>query len=403
MLVARPEDQILICAARPSLRADTTERLRQLLRPDLDWKYLLATAERHCVIPLLYCHLSNTSAGLVPVEALSQLRDADQQNTNSNLFLTGELIKLLDVLEANGVPAVPFKGPTLALQAYGNVGQRQYGDLDILVKRQDVLAVKTLLASQGFTPRPELSSAQQAALLRFDCSHNFANEKNVWVDVHWDFVAPYLSVRLDTDQLWDRLEPIAINRREVTTLSPEDLLLILCVHGFTHFWERLAWICDVASLIESRKDLEWELVLQNANRLGVRRILMLGLFIAADLLEATIPTKIWQIAKADVTVKRIAAQVREQLFAEQSASPGFLGAISNLRMRERKRDRLRSCFTLIATPRSYDWMFLALPDSLFFLYYPLRPLRLAAKYGAKLFKGSADRRTSAKGDQPRGN
>ena len=208
--------------------------------------------------------------------------------------------------------------------AYGDVGRREFGDLDILVKKQDVPAVRELLVSEGFTPRPDLSAAQQAASLRFDCSHNFANEKNIWLDVHWHFVVPSASVQIDTDELWNRLQPISVNRRELKTVSVEDLLLILCLHGFTHFWERLGWIGDVAAVIESRKEIDWPLLLKNADRMGSRRILSLGLYLASNLLGASIPPDIWTIASADATVVALAKQVQRGLFTEGSEAAGIL-------------------------------------------------------------------------------
>ncbi len=131
------------------------------------------------------------------------------------------------------------------------------------------------------------------------------------------------------------------------------------------------------------------MVLQAANRLGMRRILLLGLLLADGLLGATIPAEFRQAADADAVVKKLAEQVQEQLFVERNAPPGlFRGAILVLKMRERKRDMFGSCLRLILTPRSYDWMSLPLPDWLFLLYYPLRPFRLAGKYCAKFLKGS---------------
>lgn len=396
---ARPENQLLICVARPSLDSATVEEVRQLLRRDLDWDYVLAVAHRHCVIPLLYHHLNFIASAAVPPQVMSRLRNRDCENTTSSLFLTGELLKLLDVLEAHDIQAVPLKGPTLALAAYGDLGLRQFGDLDLLVRKQDVLSVKELLIRRRFKPKPELTDAQEAALLRFDCSHNFVSE-NACVDVHWDFVAPYYSFGLEVNQLWKRLEPMTIGSKQVLTLSTEDLLLILCLHGFTHFWERLGWICDVASLIDNRKDIDWELVLQNAARLGSRRILSLGLFLANELLKAPVPEEVWEALPPDLTVRTVAEQVQEQLFGGADRSRGFIdGVLLHLRMRERKRDRLRSCLRLAVTPRNYDWMFLPLPDWLFFLYYPLRPLRLAGKYGAKLMSGSHGGENSIKKDQ----
>src|SRR5207253_3860426 len=125
-------------------------------------------------------------------------------------------------------------GPTLALQAYGDVGLRQFADLDILLRKKDVPRVKELLLAKGFKPMRELTKAQESALLRFDCAYNFDNGHSVVLDMHWRFVERQFPFGMDTDRLWDRLEPVTISGKELLTLSAEDLLLILCLHGFTH-------------------------------------------------------------------------------------------------------------------------------------------------------------------------
>ncbi len=389
MLIALPEDQILVCVARRSLDLAAAANLRQLLRTDVDWNYLLLMAERHRLVASLLYHLVNECPEEIPANVNSTLEKLTQENTRSNLLLTGELLKIIELFEGHGIAAVPFKGPTLALWAYGDVGRREFGDLDILVRKHDVPAVIKLLVSNGFTPRPELSAAQQAAKLRFDCSHNFANEKNVWLDVHWDFVVPSAAVQIDTDKLWDRLQPIPINQRVLKTVSVEDLLLILCLHGFTHFWERLGWIADVAALIERQEKIDWPLLLKN-----------LGLYLAKNLLGASVPADVWTSAPADATVVALADEVQRGLFTEGTERIGILSELRlNLAMKEGKRDKLRSCIRLLATPRVDDWKLLPLPGSLFFLYYALRPFRLTGKYAAKLLRGSADPETSPNGNK----
>ena len=389
MLAARSEEQLLVCVARRTLATEVSDHLSQLLQGELDWDYILKMADRHCLVPLLCRHLNATDPSLVPPHVRGRLERDNHQNTRSNLLLTGELLKVLELFEQNGVPVVSFKGPSLALRIYGDVGLRQFGDLDILVHRKDILKVKELLISRGFKSMLALTESQQAALLRFDCAYNFDNEQGVMLDVHWDFIERHFSFDIDVDRLWDRLEPVTINGKELLTLSSEDLLLILCLHGFTHLWERLGWICDVASLIDSRKDLNWQLVLENANTLGARGILSLGLFLAGDLIGASIPEQVSKALQPDSKVRKLAEQVREQLFTERRAPAGvFAEAVTLVTLRERRRDRLRAVLRLAATPRSYDWMFLSVPDSLFFLYYLVRPLRLAGKYGAKLLRGS---------------
>ncbi len=383
----RPENELLLRLARPDRNVARAERVARLLRADLDWDYLIALADRHGVMPVFDYNLSSMGTGLVPVQVLAKLRDYNQENTRHSLFLTAELLKLMDLLETHGIRAVPFKGPTLALYAYGDVALREFSDLDILVHRQDVLKVRKLLVGEGFKPTPELTSTQEAALLRFDCAYNFSNDKNVVFDVHWNFAAPH-SFALDLNGLWGRLETVTIGGKQLPTLSGEDLLQVLCLHGFTHFWERLGWICDVAGLIELQKDIDWESVVNNTTKQGSRRILSLGLMLASDLLEAPIPLEVLQIEQKDVVVRTLAEDLKRRLFAGEPSSSGIIdGALLQLKMRERKRDRIAFGLRLAATPRVYDWMLVPLPNWLFFLYYFLRPLRLAGKYGLKLLNG----------------
>jgi Uncharacterised nucleotidyltransferase len=391
MTMGRPEELILICVARRSLNASATEQLRLLLRGQIDWDYLLTIANHHSLIPLLYQHLSTVDPSSISETDMLRLRRENEGNTKTSLLMTGELIKILACLEAEGVQAIPFKGPTLALRAYGDVGLRQFGDLDILVRRKDIHRLKEILMAHRFAPRPELTKTQQAAQLRFDCAYNCESLQGVMLDVHWNLFERHFAFDIDTDRFWDRLEPVTISGKQLMTLSTEDLLLVLCLHGFTHLWERLGWICDVASLIESREDLNWQRVLANATTLGSRRILSLGLFLAADLLGATIPDEVLKSVPTDPKVQKLAAHIREQLFKERSAPASVLAeALTLVSLRERRRDRLKACLRLVTTPRRYDWMFLSVPDSLFFLYYLVRPLRLAGKYGAKIFSSHED-------------
>src|SRR5260370_31279030 len=124
----RHEHQILILIARRGFAREASDQLCELLQADLDWEYLLRLADRHCLIPLLYVHLNEAASSSVSPQVMSQLRNVNHRNTRSNLFRTGELIKVLEFLEANDVQAIPFKGPTLALWGYGDVGLRQFGD-----------------------------------------------------------------------------------------------------------------------------------------------------------------------------------------------------------------------------------------------------------------------------------
>lgn len=371
MSFARIEDRLVVCAARPSLDAAGEGQIHALLRHELDWLHVLISANRQGVIPLLEKNLAHRE---VPPDIATELRNWKQEIFTFNLFLSGALIKLLDLLEAHGVQVIPFKGPVLTLQAHGDLGLRQYKDLDILVRRNEVEKVCRLLRAEGFELAPDLTPAQKAASLRFGCALTFIDARNVIVDVHWRVAERHLGIELSTNQFWTRLERVNLGNRTLLTLSAEDLLLVLCCHGYAHAWDRLAWVCDLGILIERRTDLDWSYVFERARRAGVLKILLLGLSLARDLLHVTLPPEANRGLEHDEVVRTNARRMMVELFAPNDHPAKFSLLSQHLRMRERMQDKLRGFFATIVIPREYDWMFASVAAP---LYYLIRPFRWA--------------------------
>jgi hypothetical protein len=372
MSLTRPENQIILLAVRRHLDAAAEEQLRRLLREDLDWLYLLTAANRQGVVPLLQKNLANRE---VPPAVTTELQEWKQEIFTFNLFLCGELVKLLDLFEQNGIEAIPFKGPAVTLQAHGDVGSRQYKDLDILVHKNDVDRVSHLLRDRGFQPTQHLTPSQEAAQLRFGCATTFTDARGVIVDVHWQVAERHLGIQLATDDFWSRLESVEIGGRTLLTLSAEDVLLVLCCHGYAHSWDRLGWICDVGMLVESRRDLDWAKLLDRARRSGLLRIVLLGLVLAGELLQIELPAEANRELEQNNSIRAIADEIIGKLFLFTEYVAG-LSVTEHLRMRERKRDKLRTLFALFLMPREYDWMFVSTPAA---LYYAVRPFRWTAR------------------------
>ena len=386
----RPEVELLLCCARTCINSETAERIKALLQEDIDWDYLLRTALWHGVMPLLYLNLNATYPEAVPKAILDQLQNYFYANAQRNLFLTGELLKLLNLFAAHEIPAIPYKGPVLAALAYRNLAFRVFGDLDILIQRQDALKVKALLVSQGYRRSLEQPTiAQEAMWFQTACEYNFvSNDGKVMVEPHWDIARPKFCFLLDPESLWERLEPISLAGTMVPTFRPQDLLLIVCMNGTKDAWKSLKQICDVAELIRTH-EMDWELVMKQARLLGSERMLLLSLFLASDLLGTALPEKIWQRLQAEPSVKSLAAQVRERLFVEVDNSPRFEDSnfsLWDIRVRERLQDKVRYCLTVVFSPNEGDAALLPLPPSLYFIYYLLRPIRLAIRYGLALLR-----------------
>jgi hypothetical protein len=397
---SRPEIELLLCCARSSRDPETADRIGALLEEKMDWEYLLRKAGEHGMRPLLYWHLDAARPELVPEAILEQLRNHFRANNMHNLSLTAELLRLLEAFKARELSAVPFKGPVLSASAYGNLALREFVDLDILVRKRDIPEARESLLSIGYRQLTRLlTDAQEAAFLESRREYVFARTDGAVVELHWA-VAPRLhSFSLDTGRLWERLGEISLGGNTLLTLSPEDSLLILCMHGSKHLWHRLAWVCDVAELIRaSEAEMDWEWLMGQASASGGERMLLLGLFLANDLLGAPLPKGILRRAQTDPAVKTLAARVRELLFQDvdeiRGALEGPLGEFSfnprfiafRVKMRERLRDKVRYLIHAILVPPVEERNFLPLPRFFAPFYYVLWPIRRAWKYIRKLSK-----------------
>ena len=386
------EVALLLCCARTIKSAELDARIKDLLSKGMHWEYLMRMAQRHGVVQLLAWHLNAAHHENIPEKVTHSLREHFRANTLQNLVKTRELLELLDAFEAHGISAVPYKGPVLAAAAYGNVALRQFGDLDILVHRRDVYEAEEVLVSLGYRPQHSLGRTQKEAFLRSRIEHVFTSaDGDSIVELHWGIAERELSFPLDVERLWERLEVVPLGGREVPIFSAEDSLLILCAHGSKHLWERLGWVCDVAELVHSHPELVWEQSFVQARALGGERMLLLGLFLARELLRLDLPAWVSAKADADLTVRALATKITERLFCEGHGTSSLLEDSyfqpMYLEMRERVSDKVRYCVRKATTQTVEDWNLLSLPKLLSFLYLPLRLVRLASKYGRRSLGG----------------
>lgn len=336
----RPEIQLLLHCTRTKMENDRAQLVRALLRQNLDWAYLMKEATRQVIRPLLYANLQGMPPDPEVTPFLSELHQYYCDNATRNLFLANELIRLINLFEQHGITAVPFKGPVLAASVYGSLSLREFADLDIFVHKHDLTAIKKILLTEGY--QLSCNENQEAFYLKYKHHFPFLHPKTgIFVEIHWNLTKPYWSFKFYQESLWERLKPVAIADASVWDFSAEDLLLILCMHGTKHGWERLAWVCDVAELIRAKEDLDWDWVMEQAKRTGILRMLFIGFSMARDLLETTLPHDILTRMHADSASRSVVAKLEQQIFSGVSKmkTPYYF-----IQTRERLRDKIRAFF-----------------------------------------------------------
>jgi len=337
-----PELEIMLCCAQSQVKAEKADRVRDLIAQGIDWQFLIERTVYHKVLPLVYTNLKTICPRAIPTDALTELHHLFHWVAQHNMRLSGELVRALKCLGEQNIAAVPYKGPVLANALYGNIALRQSSDLDILVLQQDVLRVKALLISLGYQPKLGMTAAQEQSYLNSNTEHTydfFHPGKQIAIELHWR-IEPKYSAVIEPHHFWHKLELTNFAGVTIANLPLEEWLPILCVHASRHIWERLMWLCDVAELLEVQPDIHWQTILAQADQLGYKRILLVGLYLTHRLLEAQLPPEVLREIIADRQVERLTSKLCRNFAAGIEADQEFLGTtLYHLQIRERFQDK----------------------------------------------------------------
>lgn len=307
-----PEARFLIQCARASISEVARRRIREAAQAPMDWPRLLDLARYHGVGPLLCRTITAVCPDLAPKSSLVALRRATQAGMLLNRVFSQELVRLCRAFSENGVPVIPFKGAALAAMAYRDMSLRDFDDLDFIVSQARLSDAQHVLQSYGY--RPLNPSRDEFQMSHFDEPYHLYLHENsrVLVDLQWVMAHELFSFRLDRADLWDRRIPVSIGGKQISTLAPEELLIILCVHGSKHAWERLKWVVDVAELLRVQQ-VNWKRVFAAADMWDCHRMLLLGLRLAHRLMDTPLPPNILRAVHSDVHIPPLADRMPKSL------------------------------------------------------------------------------------------
>jgi hypothetical protein len=376
-----PEKQLLACCARTHVQPATAARIRELAGSSLDWDYVLAAAVEQSILPLLERNLRSAAGGVVPVAYVEQLQTAARTNAMRCLAQTSELVRVVHLFESRGIRVLPYKGPVIAAQAYGDLAARQFEDLDVVLEQRDIPAADAAIRSLGYEPKFSwIHSPDRNSIVPGEYNY-FNSARQSILELHTEATLRHFPARPPLPELFARAVRIDLSGHGVPTFRAEDALPVYCVHGAKDFWERLLWVADVAELVRSCPGLDWDSVQRTSQQLRAARMLHLGLALAIGVFDATVPPEILARVKADVAASILAAEIAGRLLGR-----GAPERTARERFRYRRRtvegiaEGWRYALRLTFAPAEEDWQQKqstrgGVSNSV------LRPIRLLRKYG----------------------
>ena len=380
------EFRILLEAAHVRMTAHRIQLLAEMLQEPFDGEHLVALARRHEVHPLLERALSRVGfARDIPWR--SKLRIACQETLARNLILLGELERVLPILHDAGAPALTLKGPSFAREVYGWVGLRTSGDLDLWIRKGDIQTAVDALAVHGYRPWAPLRRDQVARLGHFEKAGNLVREGRsipLHLDLHWDVAGPEVAVTADLEGIWRRAENASALTGTSATFAREDLLLFLLIHGYSHNWDRLKYLCDIDACVGRPGPLiDWTQVARRARVWKVSDIVERGIRLSAALLGTPLPDIASGCLSGEYWVSdrlRDPATFFEMRQKKWSSTIG--GWADRIGGRRGQQNRLRQILASFH-PRVADLLVWPRGAGMVWLYWLLRPLRLSGRVVAE--------------------
>jgi hypothetical protein len=375
-----PEWELLLAASSADSGERVLDRIRRLLEKPVEWETVLSLADKHGTSSLLYQNLLRLG-NMVPSSVLARLRRCYEGNVFKSLFLTRELVRIVDWLGRLGIDAVSYKGIVMSEVYYGDLALRQSGDMDLFVRKRDVGRIKDALRELEYTTRlvirDELLEDYTAA--GYEWTFDSPAGPNL-LELQWALQPRFYAVDFDMDGLFERAVTVTIAGHPVKTPSPEDLLLVLSVHAAKHVWGRLIWLRDIAQILK-RENLNWDWVQAQTRELGIERILRVTLLLANRFLEAAIPAAIESAVLADSAAQTLADEIAAAVACGVSHDTEQISYFRlMMRLRERRADRVRFLARLTFTPGPGEWEAVRLPGALVPLYRVVRVWRLAGRF-----------------------
>lgn len=292
-----------------------------------------------------------------------------------NMLMSADLIKVMKIFEENNIEAISFKGPILSFMVYGDIALRQYTDLDILIKKNDINKIIKLFNNYGFTS----TNSNEVSVNDFNVI-SFFTKSGTFLEIHSEVISNNYGIKINTEEMFfTSYKKQLFKNYNINIFDMEENLVYLSIHASKHLYERLSWICDIDRFINNYQDeINWNKVMEISKSLHVERMLLLTLSLSKQLFHTKLNKYILTLIMEDTEICKFKFDF--SLDKRTYLDDFFI----LLKMRSSISDKMRFIFSSLFFPQLEDFKLIKLKGLFKIFYIFIRPLRLF--FGEYLFK-----------------
>ncbi len=286
--MATTTELVLSCLRREE---DNQKITRLKLFSPAEWELIAKESEWQGVGPLLYHTLKHLNEPFkIPPELWQDMHNKYIISALSNTRLFSDLEKVFTLLEEIKTPVIALKGSHLAEKVYGNIALRTMGDVDLLVREEDLETIENAFRQTG---AESLGYNCADSRQHFHVTYRFF-EKRLVIEAHWKLFSSRYTCQIDHEALWERAKPLNPEQPGVLVLSPEDLLIYICAHTAKHtIYIILRMLYDIFVILANyEKTLQWPELTKRAKQWRLQRPLYVYCRLAHELLGAPLQAEL---------------------------------------------------------------------------------------------------------------
>ncbi|MFC2152302.1 nucleotidyltransferase family protein [Bacteroidota bacterium] len=347
---------------------------------EINWDEFLSLTLKHRLVSHVLKH-AKFLAEHIPIPTYEKLIDVRLEHSKLALNFAIHAIRIYQKFTENNISHCFFKGPLLSLELYNDIGYRNFKDIDILVEQQDAEKAKGIIEELDFNciyPRIKLSEKQ--IKLNYSISHHYHFVHPVQaidIELHWNITNPKSYFGVDSKEIIFKSNKLKVSNYELPYISKAENLVYQAAHGSIHQWYRLFWLKDFSVFLTKINSKEIAEAYELSKKLNLAKCFIQACMLSHFIYKSRLP---------DFIATKINAKIIKTPLISISTTDlshkGIKGKIKLVFYRLKLKPDVKYYFDLAFRLRTHlsDWELIKLPESLFFVYYILRPFLLVYKF-----------------------
>ena len=237
---------------------------------NINWDKIIEESNAHSVTGLLYPALKKYDNSKLDIDVLNSLKKSTFISAVQQSKHIKETAKILELFNKNNIPVIVLKGLVIR-NYYPMPDLRTMCDSDVIIHKEDLEKVRTLLLNEGF--REEEDAGHHIAFFKFGFN----------LEVHWTLANETFRKGQECFQehIWNDARKIQVDGVDTLALSLEDQALHFCAHMASHMAISgfgVRQLADLVLLVEHEgKNINWNNFIEKAKKSGLYKF-SLGMF-----------------------------------------------------------------------------------------------------------------------------